>query len=172
VNILLGITGSIAAYKSLELIRLLCKQGADVKVILTKSGAHFVTPLSCQILSTNEVYQDQFVFTRGIKHLALSEWADILTIAPATANIIGKAASGIGDDLLSTTILSFQKPILFIPTMDEGMWQNKIVKKNVRELKNAGHFIMEPSSGPLASGKIGKGRFPEIKLIYKKILSL
>jgi len=99
-KVLLGICGSIAAYKSLELIRLLRKNGADVKVILTKSGLQFVTPLSCQTLSANEVYINQFVLTKDIKHLTLSAWADILVIAPATANIIGKAASGIGDDLL------------------------------------------------------------------------
>lgn len=169
-NVLLGITGSIAAYKTLELIRLLKKEGADVKVILTQSALHFVTPLSCQTLSGNEVFKEQFLLTKGIKHLTLTDWADIFVIAPATANIIGKAASGIGDDLLSTTLLSFQKPILFVPAMDEGMWQNKIVQKNVYELKREGIHFLEPSSGLLASGKIGRGRFPRCSLVYKKIL--
>jgi phosphopantothenoylcysteine decarboxylase/phosphopantothenate--cysteine ligase len=169
-NVLLGITGSIAAYKSLELIRLLKKDGADIKVILTQSALHFVTPLSCQTLSGNEVYEKQFILTEGIKHLTLGDWADIFVIAPATANIIGKTASGIGDDLLSTTLLSFQKPILFVPAMDEGMWQNKVVQKNVHELKREGFHFLEPSSGLLASGKIGKGRFPRCSLIYKKML--
>jgi phosphopantothenoylcysteine decarboxylase/phosphopantothenate--cysteine ligase len=170
VNVLLGITGSIAAFKTLELIRLLKKENADVKVILTQSALHFVTALSCQTLSGNEVYKEQFIVAEGIKHLTLADWADIFVIAPATANIIGKAASGIGDDLLSTTLLSFQKPILFVPAMDEGMWQNKIVQKNVHELKQEGIHILEPSSGPLASGKIGKGRFPRCSFIYKKML--
>jgi phosphopantothenoylcysteine decarboxylase/phosphopantothenate--cysteine ligase len=102
-RVIVGICGSIAAYKSLELIRLLKKEGADVKVILTKSALNFITPLSCQTLSANEVFINQFILTKSIKHLALSQWADILVIGPATANIIGKTASGIGDDLLSTT---------------------------------------------------------------------
>lgn len=171
-NIILGICGSIAAYKSLELMRLLKKSGADVKVILTKSALHFVTPLSCQTLSENEVYMDQFVLTKGIKHLTLSTWADMLVVAPATANIIGKAASGIGDDLLSTTILSFQKPVLFAPAMDSGMWRNKVVVDNVKRLKSIGHHVIEPITGYLASGKIGKGRFPPVELLYKKILTV
>jgi phosphopantothenoylcysteine decarboxylase/phosphopantothenate--cysteine ligase len=170
VNVLLGITGSIAAYKALELIRLLKKEGADVKVVFTQSALHFVTPLSCQTLSGNEVHKEQFMLTAGIKHLTVADWADIFVIAPATANIIGKAASGIGDDLLSTTLLSFQKPILFVPAMDEGMWENKIVQKNVHELKRGGIHFLEPSSGLLASGKVGKGRFPRCSLIYKKML--
>ena len=171
-NIALGICGSIAAYKSLELIRFLKKAGADVRVILTKSAVNFVTSLSCQTLSTNEVYIDQFVLSKGIKHLALSEWADMLVIAPATANIIGKAVSGIGDDLLSTAILSFQKPVLFVPAMDSGMWQNKVVESNVKRLIHLGHHFVEPTTGILASGKIGKGRFPSVAIIYKKILTI
>lgn len=171
-NVALGITGSIAAYKSLALIRLLRKNGAEVKVVLTKSALHFVTAMSCQTLSANEVYIDQFVLTKGIKHLTLSSWADVLVVAPATANIIGKAACGIGDDLLSTTLLSFQKPILFVPAMDSGMWVNKIVQENVSRLCKAGFHILEPSCGALASGKIGKGRFPSIATIHKKILAL
>jgi phosphopantothenoylcysteine decarboxylase/phosphopantothenate--cysteine ligase len=171
-NIVLGITGSIAAYKSLELIRLLKKDGADVKVVLTESGRNFVTPLSCQTLSGNEVYLDQFVLSKTIKHLSLSEWADILVIAPATANIIGKAANGIADDLLSTTFLSFGKSVLFVPAMDTGMWDNKILQENVKTLRRIGYHVMDPSSGSLASGKVGRGRFPAVTIIYRKILSL
>ncbi|MEO0190464.1 MAG: bifunctional phosphopantothenoylcysteine decarboxylase/phosphopantothenate--cysteine ligase CoaBC, partial [candidate division WOR-3 bacterium] len=169
-KIVLGITGSIAGYKALELIRLLRREGNEVKVVLTKSALQFVTPLSCQTLSDNEVYIDQFVLTKGIKHLSLNDWADILVIAPATANIIGKAANGIGDDLLSTTIISFQKSVLFVPAMDSGMWDNKIVQDNLEKLRKNGYQILEPDSGPLASGKVGKGRFPNIERIYKKIL--
>ncbi len=170
-KIVLGITGSIAAYKALELLRLLRRKGNEVKVILTDSAVNFVTPLSCQTLSDNEVYIEQFALTRGIKHISLNDWADILVIAPATANIIGKTGSGIADDLLSTTILSFQKPILFVPAMDSGMWNNRILQANIEKLKKNGCNFLEPDSGPLASGKIGKGRFPEIERIYKKILS-
>jgi phosphopantothenoylcysteine decarboxylase/phosphopantothenate--cysteine ligase len=171
-KVVVGLCGSIAAYKTLELIRVLRKTGAEVKVILTKSALSFVTPLTCQTLTGQEVHVDQFALTKGIKHLTLSEWADILVIAPATANIIGKAASGIGDDLLSTTLLSFQKPILFVPAMDTGMWQNTIVQRNVRMLRDSGYYFLDPVSGPLASGKIGKGRFPEIQYVFHAILAV
>lgn len=168
-NILVGITGSIAAYKAFELIRQRTRRGDDVRVILTRSAQHFATALSCQTLSGNDVYLDQFVLTRGIKHLALSAWADILVVAPATANIIGKAACGIADDLLSTTIVSFPKPILFVPAMDNGMWRNNIVQKNVKSLGDAGYRVLEPAIGALASGKTGYGRFPAIALIDRTI---
>jgi phosphopantothenoylcysteine decarboxylase/phosphopantothenate--cysteine ligase len=168
-NILLGITGSIAAYKALEIIRQRIRQGDNVKVILTHSAQNFVTAMSCQTLSGNEVYIDQFVLTQGIKHLAFSEWADILVIAPATANMIGKAACGIADDLLSTTIISFTKPILFIPAMDTKMWGNPNVQKNVQRLRDCGYRVLEPACGSLASGKIGRGRFPDLDLIDRTI---
>jgi len=171
-KVVMGICGSIAAYKILSLIRILKKEGADVRVILTKSALNFVTPLSCQTVSENEVYVEQFILTKGIKHITLSQWADILVVAPATANIIGKAASGIGDDLLSTTLLSFDKPILFAPAMDTEMWQNSIVQNNARKLREVGYHFVEPTSGSLASGKIGKGRFPDVSLIHKKITAV
>uniref|UniRef100_A0A7C4XIY5 Coenzyme A biosynthesis bifunctional protein CoaBC n=1 Tax=candidate division WOR-3 bacterium TaxID=2052148 RepID=A0A7C4XIY5_UNCW3 len=171
-KVILGITGSIAAYKSLELIRLLKKNGNEVRVILTASATRFVTPLSCQTLSEEEVYTEQFLLTKGIKHLSFAEWGDILVIAPATANIIAKASGGIGDDLLSTTVISFPKPILFVPAMDAEMWNNKIVQRNVKSLKELGYFILEPTTGALASGKIGRGRFPPVERIYKKILAV
>lgn len=171
-KVVMGICGSIAAYKVLSLIRMLKKEGADVKVILTKSALNFVTPLSCQTVSENEVYVEQFILTKGIKHISLSQWADILVVAPATANIIGKAACGIGDDLLSTTLLSFDKPILFAPAMDTEMWQNKIVQDNTKKLREVGYHFIEPTSGPLASGKIGRGRFPDVSLIHKKIMAV
>lgn len=168
-KVILGITGSIAAYKALELIRILRRNGDEVKVVLTQSALQFITPLSCQTLSDNEVYLEQFALTKGIKHIALNDWGDILVIAPATANIISKAANGIGDDLLSTTILSFKKPMLFVPAMDSGMWENKIVQENVKRLQKIGYYFLKPDSGSLASGKVGKGRFPSVERIYKKI---
>jgi phosphopantothenoylcysteine decarboxylase/phosphopantothenate--cysteine ligase len=171
-KVLLGLSGSIAAYKSLELARLLIKQGSEVRFILTNSALNFVTPLSCQTLSNSEVYFDQFLLTKGIKHLSLNEWADIFVIAPATANVIGKAACGIGDDLLSTALLSFQKPVLFVPAMDQGMWDNPIVQKNVSFLKDTGFHFLEPVVGVLASGKIGRGRFPSIDIVVKKIIAI
>jgi phosphopantothenoylcysteine decarboxylase/phosphopantothenate--cysteine ligase len=169
VRIVLGITGSIAAYKALDLTRLLVKNGHEVKIIMTSAALNFVTPLSGQTLSKNEIYIDQFALTRGIKHLALAEWGDLLVVAPATANAIGKAAAGIGDDLLSTIMFSFPKPILFVPAMDEGMWGNPRVRENVQTLLADGRHFLSPISGPLASGKIGKGRFPPADMIFRKI---
>lgn len=171
-KVLLGVCGSIAAYKALELARLLIKQGAEVRFVLTRAALNFVTPLSCQTLSNQEVYCDQFVLTRGIKHLALGDWADILAVAPATANIIGKAASGIGDDLLSTLLLSCRQPVLFVPAMDQGMWENTIVARNVSLLRETGCHFLEPGFGALASGKVGRGRFPSIEMIAGRILAL
>jgi phosphopantothenoylcysteine decarboxylase/phosphopantothenate--cysteine ligase len=171
-KILLGITGSIAAYKSLELVRLLRKHGAEVRVILTKSALNFVTPLSCQTLSGTEVFIDQFVLTEGIKHLTLNEWSDMLVIAPATANFIGKAACGIGDDLLTTTMISYRKPVLIVPAMDQGMWDSPIVRKNAEMLIANGVHFLEPSVGVLASGKVGRGRFPAVGMIQKKIMTI
>jgi phosphopantothenoylcysteine decarboxylase/phosphopantothenate--cysteine ligase len=171
-KVLLGITGSIAAYKALELIRLLRKQDFEVRVVLTSSALNFITPLSCQTLSANEVYLDQFALTSGIKHLTLVDWSDILVVAPATANIIGKAAGGIADDLLSTTMISYQKPILLVPAMDQGMWDNRIVQGNVALLQDAGWHLLQPAVGALASGKIGRGRFPAVTTIVKKITTI
>lgn len=171
-KVVIAICGSIAAYKSLELMRLLKKSGAEVKVVLTGSARHFVTPLSCQTLSQNDVYLDQFALTRDIKHITLAQWADLLIIGPATANMIGKAAHGIGDDLLSTTILSFEKPVLFVPAMDSGMWNNRVVQENVKKLREFGYHVLEPATGVLASGRFGKGRYPHVDMIYRKILAV
>ena len=168
-RIVLGITGSIAAYKALGLTRLLVKKGHEVKIIMTPAALNFVTPLSGQTLSNNEVYIDPFVLSRGIKHLALADWGDLLVVAPATADCIGKAAAGIGDELLSTILISFPKPILFVPAMDEGMWENPRVTENVQVLKDDGCHFLNPITGSLASGKVGKGRFPSGEIIYRKI---
>jgi phosphopantothenoylcysteine decarboxylase/phosphopantothenate--cysteine ligase len=115
---------------------------------------------------------EQFVLTEGIKHLTLRDWSDMLVVAPATANFIGKAACGIGDDLLTTTMISYRKPVLVVPAMDEGMWDNPIVKKNALTLKAHGVHFLEPSVGLLASGKVGRGRFPVVDLIRKKIMTI
>ncbi len=172
-KILLGITGSIAGYKVLQLIRWLKKADNEVRVVMTQHATKVVAPLSCQVLSKNKVLVEMFdPEETGIHHISLSEWADIMVVAPATANIIGKAACGIGDDLLSTLLLSFKKPILFVPAMDENMWQNSIVQENVDRLIKKGYHFLLPSLGELASGRIGQGRFPSLNQIYYKILSL
>lgn len=173
-NVLIGICGGIAAYKVCELIRLLKKSEANVKVIMTKNAQKFITPLTLQTLSQNRVYTDTFEseYFYDIEHVSLTTWADILVVAPATANIIGKFASGIADDLLTTTFLAFDKPVLIVPAMNSNMLENAIVKQNIHKLKSIGINFVEPESGFLACGVYGKGRYPENQKILIEIEKL
>lgn len=173
-NVLIGICGGIAAYKVCELIRLLKKNEANVKVIMTKNAQKFITPLTLQTLSQNKVYTDTFEseYSYDIEHISLITWADILVVAPATANIIGKFANGIADDLLSTTFLAFDKPVLIVPAMNSNMFENAIVKQNIHKLKSVGINFVEPESGFLACGVYGKGRYPENQKILIEIEKL
>lgn len=173
-NILIGICGGIAAYKVCELIRLLKKNEANVKVIMTKNAQKFITPLTLQTLSQNKVYTDTFEseYFYDIEHISLTTWADILVVAPATANIIGKFANGIADDLLTTTFLAFDKPVLIVPAMNSNMFENVIVKQNIHKLKSVGINFIEPESGFLACGVYGKGRYPENQKILIEIEKL
>ena len=192
---ILGVTGSIASYKSCELLRKLKKEGAEVKVVMTKNATQFVGPLTFQTLSKNPVYWDMFEkpkinHGKGLRkrksrqdesrekinfqrdklvHIKLTEWADIVLVAPATANIIAKTACGVADDLLSTLLVSFQGPIVFAPAMDEGMYRNIIFKENVNKLKEKGYHIIPAIKGALASGKVGKGRLPALEEILEKV---
>jgi len=173
-KIVLGITGGIAAYKAAELTRALIKAGAQVKVIMTKSAAEFITPLTLQTLSQNNVYMDMFVPTDkyDMAHIALAEFADVFVIAPATANIIGKMASGIGDDLLSTTMMAQQKPTLICPAMNDKMLANPIVQENICKLKKLGYNVMDCAEGELACKTSGKGRLSDINDIIEEIETL
>jgi phosphopantothenoylcysteine decarboxylase/phosphopantothenate--cysteine ligase len=173
-NVLIGICGGIAAYKVCELIRLLKKNEANVKVIMTKNAQKFITPLTLQTLSQNKVYTDTFEseYFYDIEHISLTTWADILVVAPATANIIGKFANGIADDLLTTTFLAFDKPVLIVPAMNSNMFENAIVKQNIHKLKSIGINFVEPESGFLACGVYGKGRYPENQKILIEIEKL
>ncbi len=173
-EIVLGVSGGIAAYKAAELTRLLVKEGANVNVVMTKNAQQFVTPLTFQSLSGNPVMTELFSLTERseIKHISLAEKADLLVIAPATANIIGKIASGIADDLLTTMVLAARAPILIAPAMNVQMWRNPIVQENIKRLKKVGMKIMEPESGYLACGYEGKGRLAEPEAILKGIKSL
>lgn len=173
-KIVLGITGGIAAYKAAELTRALIKAGAQVKVIMTKSAAEFITPLTLQTLSQNQVYTDMFVPTDkyDMAHIALAEFADVFVIAPATANIIGKIASGIGDDLLSTTMMAQNKPTLLCPAMNDKMLANPIVQKNINKLKKFGYVVMESAEGELACKTNGRGRLPDVAEIVEEIETL
>lgn len=162
-KIIVGITGSIAAYKTIEIIRLLKNVGAEIKVVLTKNACEFITPLTLQTISQGEVYYDMFQrnFDYPIKHIALAEWADFVLIAPATANIISKIASGIADDLLSSLVLSTKKTIALAPAMNVNMWHNPIVQENVEKLIARKINIWNPEKGELACGTVGDGRLLE-----------
>jgi phosphopantothenoylcysteine decarboxylase/phosphopantothenate--cysteine ligase len=170
-KIVLGITGGIAAYKAAELTRALIKEGAQVRVIMTKNATEFISPLTLQTLSNNIVYTEIYSPPEqyDMAHIALAEFADAFVIAPATGNIIGKIASGIADDLLSTTIMAAVKPTLICPAMNDKMLANPIVQENINKLKNYKYIIMESGVGELACKTKGAGRLPEIPEIVEEI---
>ena len=162
-NILIGITGGIAAYKSASFARLLIKSGYDVRVIMTASAQAFITPLTLQALTGNQVHIDLLDESAelGMGHIELAKWADLLIIAPATANTIAKLAMGIADDLLTTVCLATTAPILVAPAMNQQMWQHPSVKLNLQTLTDYDYEIIHPASGEQACGDIGEGRLPE-----------
>ncbi|SKA92436.1 phosphopantothenoylcysteine decarboxylase / phosphopantothenate--cysteine ligase [Caloramator quimbayensis] len=166
-TVVLGVTGGIAAYKALDIVSSLKKKNINVHVIMTKSATKFVTPLSFQSLSQNYVTVDMFAEPKSfeIKHISLSERADVFLIAPASANIIGKIANGIADDMLSTTVMATKAPVLIAPAMNTNMYNNFIVQKNISFLKSLGYYFIEPQSGRLACGSIGKGKLAETENI-------
>src|SRR5690554_3708842 len=174
ITIVLGITGGISAYKSLELISLLKKQGGDIHVIMTKSATKFVTPLTFQTLTQNVVVVDTFQSIKywEVEHISLAQKADIFAIVPATANIIGKIANGIADDMLSTTIMATEAIKLIVPAMNTQMYINPIVQENIKKLEALGYIFMEPDSGMLACGDEGPGKLPSPSAIEEKILSI
>jgi len=170
-KILIIICGGIAAYKSLEIIRLLKKRGAFVKTILTKSAQKFVTPLSVTSLSQEKVYMDLFDYKNEAEmdHISLSRWSDLVLIAPATANTISKLSYGMSDDLASTVILASDKKIFLAPAMNVRMWEHKANKENLIKLKNYGYEIIGPEIGDMACGEYGEGKMSEPNLIINKI---
>ena len=172
-KILLGITGGIAAYKSAQLVRLLRKKNAEVKVVMTKAAQEFITPLTMRTLSENYVYTDLFDLKSGInmEHIALSRWADVIIGAPATANFIAKLAYGISDDLLSTLCLSAQKgiPIMIAPAMNKEMWDSEATRENIKILKDRGVLILGPDEGEQACGELGIGRMLEPNIIVEHL---
>lgn len=166
-NILLGITGGISAYKICSLIRLYRKAKANVRVVVTPNALNFVTKLTLQNLSNNDVYVENFVIDEfKPEHIALTD-SDIFVIAPASANTISKIANGICDNLLTTTACAFNKPILLVPAMNTNMWNNKFVQENINKLKNNGFQILEPDNGYLACGVNGVGRMREVEEIFE-----
>ena len=170
-KILLIICGGIAAYKSLEIIRLLKKKGVIIKTILTKSGAEFVTPLSITSLSQSKVYQDLFNLENEeeMDHINLSRWADLILIAPATANTISKLANGISDDLASTVALASNKKIFIAPAMNVRMWDHQSTKQNIAKLKTYNYKLIGPEIGDMACGEYGKGKMSEPEKIVNNI---
>ncbi len=169
-NIVVGVCGSIAAYKVPSIIRKLHENGWNVKVIMTKSAKKFVTPLTFETISKNQVYTDMFKKdVWEISHISLSDYAKVILVVPATANIIGKVACGIADDLLSSTIMAFSGKVIFAPAMNFRMWENPIVQENVKKLKNHGYTFVGPETGKLADGRTGAGRLADIDKIVETV---
>jgi len=170
-TIILGITGGIAAYKAADIASKLTRAGARVEVIMTESAIKFIAPLTLRNLTGRQVVTDMFdpASEWSVEHIALAEAADVVVIAPATANTIAKLASGIADDMLTCTVLATKAPIILAPSMNDNMLQNPITRKNLAKLKARGFTIIEPETGRLASGKVGKGRLAENEQIIKTI---
>src|SRR3989338_11568126 len=164
-KIVLGITGGIAAYQALELARLFIKNKAEVWPVMTRAAVSFITPLSLQTVARNTVSQDMFALSQEskISHIDMAEKADLVVVAPATANVIGKVASGIADDLLTTIIMATKAPVLFAPAMNSNMYDNKIVQHNIERLRKIGYCFIGPAEGELACGNEGKGRLAPLE---------
>ncbi|MBI4621509.1 MAG: bifunctional phosphopantothenoylcysteine decarboxylase/phosphopantothenate--cysteine ligase CoaBC [Desulfobacterales bacterium] len=173
-KIVLGVTGGIAAYKAVELVRRLVNLNAEINVIMTKNSQEFVTPLTFQTLSGNRVITGLFDLLEESKigHIAIAQWADIFVIAPATANIIGNISNGIADDFLSTTVMATKAPVLIAPAMNTNMYENHIVQRNINALKSLGYHFVEPASGGLACGTEGLGKLAEIDDIIEEMESV
>ena len=172
-TVLIGITAGIAAYKICELIRMYKREGANVRVILTPNALNFVTKLTLENLSQNEVFVDDFeVNDYKPEHISLCDEADIMVIAPATANTISKIANGICDNLLTTVVCAFTKPVIIAPAMNTNMWNNEFVQENIKKLQNAQYNIVNPESGYLACGAVGEGRLCKLEKIFDKTLNL
>lgn len=169
--VVLGVTGGIAVYKAVELLRLLVKAGASVHVVMTRHAQEFVTPLTFQTLSGNPVHTEMFSLLQEqeIGHISLADRADLVLVAPATANFIGKVANGIADDLLSTILLATRAKVLFAPAMNTNMWENPLYQDNQRRLEGLGYHFVEPASGELACGWEGKGKLPDPQVLFNAV---
>ncbi|BFU97033.1 MAG: fused 4'-phosphopantothenoylcysteine decarboxylase; phosphopantothenoylcysteine synthetase, FMN-binding [Nitrospira sp.] len=160
-HVILGVTGSIASYKAVSLLRALVREGAQVDVAMTQAAAKFVTPLTFEVLSGHPVAEDLFEAHQEMKHLTLPERADVMVVAPATANFLAKAALGLADDVLTTMLLATSCPVIVAPAMDGGMWTHPTVVEHVQILRRRGVTVLDPEEGPLASGRVGQGRLAE-----------
>ena len=173
-EVILGVTGSVAAYKAAEIASLLVKDGKNVHVIMTQAAAKFVTPLTFQSLTKHKVYVDMFeeIVYEDVRHISLAQRADIFVIAPASANIIGKIAGGIADDMLSTVVMATKAPKLICPAMNTAMYENPIVQENIAKLAGLGYNFVEPREARLACGDLGKGALADVDVIVSAINSL
>ena len=169
VKIILGVSAGIASYKALDLVRLLVKEGAEVRVVMSANAAQFVTPLTFEAISGFPVYCSIFDAQNSMEHIRVAENADLFVVAPATASILAKMANGLADDALSCTHLAFKGPVLVAPAMNDGMWNHTAVKQNISTLKSRGVEFIDPESGDLACGAIGQGRLADITVILDKI---
>jgi phosphopantothenoylcysteine synthetase/decarboxylase len=169
-KIIIGISGGIAAYKAPELVRILRRQGADVTCVLTQNAKHFVTPLTLQTLSQNNVYGDMFEpHVWDIEHIALAKQADMVAVVPATADLISRLACGRANDLLTSVVLSTVSPVLICPAMNEKMWEHPATRENIGRLKKFGYNIVQPEKGELACGDTGTGRLADLGAIAETI---
>src|ERR1035437_4220104 len=175
-RIVLGITGGIAAYKAPELARLFTKAGIDTACVMRKEDREFVTPLTLRTLTGNPVYEEMFFESKNpdakVEHIGLAQNCDLIVIAPATANIIGKIACGIADDLLTTTVMATDKKVLIAPAMNTKMWNNPIVMENVKKLEKLGYIFIGPKEGELACGDYGAGHIEDIDRIFDTAVSM
>lgn len=171
-KVLLAVTGGIAVYKAVALTSKLVQANFDVKVMMTESAQQFVTPLSFQAMSRNDVYVDTFdeKDSAKIAHIDLADWADLIIVAPATANVIGKLANGIADDMITTTLLATEAPIWIAPAMNVHMYANRAVERNMQTLRQDGFTFIEPGEGYLACGYVGKGRMEEPEAITERVV--
>jgi phosphopantothenoylcysteine decarboxylase/phosphopantothenate--cysteine ligase len=171
-TVVLGVTGSIAAYKIANLASMLVKLNADVHVIMTQNATHFITPMTFETLTNNKCIVDTFDrnFNFDVKHVSLAKRGDFFLVAPCTANVIGKVANGICDDMLTTTIMATKAPVLFSPAMNTGMWENPVLQDNLKKLQRYGYHVIEPVVGRLACGDTGSGKMPSEETLLEHIL--
>lgn len=171
-NIILGVTGSVAAYKTADIANILTKRGYNVDVIMTKSAMEFITPLTFQSLTKNKVYNNMFeeITPSEIKHISLAKKADLCLIAPASANLIGKIASGIADDMLTTVVMAMNNvPVYICPAMNTNMYNNPIVQRNIKTLAELGYRFIDPKESILACGDLGKGALADVDTIINEV---
>lgn len=173
-TVVIGVCGGIAVYKACDLVSKLKKTGVNVHVIMTKSATEFVAPLTFQTLSQNYVVEDMFESpkTWDVEHISLAKKADVFVLAPATANVIGKVANGIADDMLTTTIMATKGKVLIAPAMNTNMYENPVVQRNIQTLKDLDYKFVEPESGRLACGDIGSGKLASVDTIFNSIIEL